>query len=128
MDLTKKGGAFDFDAPCMKPLNLLKKLFTEAPILKSFDWERDVIVETDSSDHVSAGVLSQYHDEGILHPVAFFSKKLTPTECNYEIYDKELLAIIRRFEEWRPELEGTPSPIRVITDHKNLEYFMSTKP
>ncbi|KKF94149.1 Retrotransposable element Tf2 155 kDa protein type 1 [Ceratocystis platani] len=48
-------------------------------------------------------------------------------ECNYEIYDKELLAIIRCFEEWRPELEGAPSPVKVITNHRNLEYFMSTK-
>ncbi|PHH49893.1 Retrotransposon-derived protein PEG10 [Ceratocystis fimbriata CBS 114723] len=48
-------------------------------------------------------------------------------ECNYEIYDKELLAIIRCFEEWRPKLEGAPSPVKVITNHQNLEYFMSTK-
>ena len=65
----------------------------------------------------------------MLRPVAFMSKKMSPAECNYEIYDKELLAIIRAFEEWRPELAGTPieDPIHVITDHKNLEYFMSTK-
>ena len=69
-----------------------------------------------------------YHpQEGDLHPVAFFSKKHSPAECNYEIYDKELMAIIRCFEEWRPELESTPHPIRVLSDHKNLEYFMSTK-
>ncbi|KAH0603285.1 uncharacterized protein H6S33_007607 [Morchella sextelata] len=50
-----------------------------------------------------------------------------PAECNYEIYDKELLAIIRFFEEWRPELEGATHPIAVISDYKNLKYFMSTK-
>jgi hypothetical protein len=76
---------------------------------------------------VSAGVLSQYDDDGILHPVAFFSKKCSPAECNYEIYDKELMAIVRAFEEWRPELEGALHPIQVLSDHKNLEYFMSTK-
>lgn len=59
--------------------------------------------------------------------MAFFLKKHSATECNYEIYDKELLAIVRCFEEWRPELEGTPSPVRVITDHRNLEYFTITK-
>jgi hypothetical protein len=72
-------------------------------------------------------VLSQYGDDRILRPVAFFSKKHSTTECNYEIYDKELLAIVRCFEEWRPELEGTASPIKVITDHRNLEYFTTTK-
>ena len=48
-------------------------------------------------------------------------------ECNYEIYNKKLLAIIKAFEEWRPELEDSKFPIQVITDHKNLEYFMSFK-
>ena len=125
--LTRKGVPFNWNPACKKAFVLLKKAFTEAPVLKPFDWTKDVILETDASDYVSAGVLSQYDDEGILHPVAFFSKKHSTTECNYEIYDKELLAIVRCFEEWRPELEGTPSPIKVISDHKNLEYFMTTK-
>jgi RNase H-like domain found in reverse transcriptase len=86
-----------------------------------------VTVETDSSDYVSAGVLSQPDDAGVLHPVSFFSKKLSPAECNYEIYDKALLAIFRSFEEWRPYLESVPQRIQVLTDHRNLEYFMSTK-
>lgn len=105
----------------------LKKAFVNAPILKPFNWIKDVVVKTNSSNYMSAGVMSQYDNEGVLHPVTFFSKKLSVTECNYEIYDKELLAIIHCFEEWRPKLKGTPSPIKVITDHRNLEYFMSTK-
>jgi hypothetical protein len=67
------------------------------------------------------------HDEGTIHPVAFFSKKYTPVECNYEIYDKELMAIIRAFEEWRPELEGALHPIQVLSDHKNVENLISMK-
>ena len=59
--------------------------------------------------------------------MAYFSNKLSPTEINYEIYDKELLAVVRALERWRPELEGTIDPISIITDHKNLEYFMTTK-
>jgi hypothetical protein len=98
-----------------------------APILRHFDYNGEVIVKTDSSDYISAGILSPYNDEGVLHPVAFFSKKHSPAECNYEIYDKELMAIVRAFEEWRPELEGTLHPIQVLSDHKNLEYFMTTK-
>lgn len=105
----------------------LKTAFTSAPVLMHFNPEKSIIVETDASDYVSAGVLSQKDDQGILHPVAFFSKKHSPAECNYEIYDKELLAIIRSFEEWRPDLEGAAFPIAVISDHKNLEYFMTTK-
>jgi hypothetical protein len=125
--LTKKGVPFVWDKSRQLAFQRLKDAFVDAPILRPFDWKKDVILETDASDYVSAGVLSQYDDDGILHPVAFFSKKHSSTECNYEIYDKELLAIVRCFEEWRPELEGTSSPVKVITDHKNLEYFTTTK-
>ena len=57
------------------------------------------------------------------------SHKMSPQECNYEIYNKELLAIIRAFEEWHPELARTPvgDPVKVLTNHKNLEHFMTTK-
>ncbi len=75
--------------------------------------KNEILVETDASNFV--------------RPVAFFPKNHSAAECNYEIYDKELLAIIRAFEEWRPELEGSAFPIQVLSDHKNLEYFMSTK-
>ena len=60
----------------------------------------------DASDWAAGGVLSQYDEAGVLHPVAFFSAKHTPTEWNYKIYDKEILAIVKAFEEWRPELQG----------------------
>ena len=98
----------------------------EAPILKHFDPSKQCHVETDSLDYVNAGLLSQ-EDNGILHPVAYFSKRMVPAECNYEIYDKELLAIIWCFKEWRPELESTAMPVKVLTDYKSLEYFMTTK-
>jgi len=108
-------------------LSGIKKSFHNSPHLKHFDPEKAIIVETDASDYVSARILSQYDNEGRLHPVAFFFKKHTAAECNYEIYDKELLAIIWTFEELRPELEGAAHPISVISNHKNLEYFMTTK-
>lgn len=64
-----------------------------------------------------------------LKPVAFFSKKMTSAEYNYQIYDKELLAIIRSFETWEPELISNQAdqPVKVLSDYKNLEYFISTK-
>ena len=101
--------------------------FTSVPILRHFDPDKECVVETDASDYVSAGILSQIEDDGILHPVAFFSKKHSPAECNYEIYDKELMAIIRSFEEWQPHLESAKGIIEILCDNKNLEYFMTTK-
>jgi hypothetical protein len=64
-----------------------------------------------------------------LHSVTFFSKNLASTECNYEIYDKKLLTIVRCFEQWRSELLFIESDvlIKVLTNHKNLKYFMFTK-
>jgi hypothetical protein len=127
INLTKKNAVFNWSIECQDAFELLKSTVASAPTLKPFDWTKEAIVETDASDFVSGGVLSQYDDEGILRPVAFFSKKHSAVECNYEIYDKELLAIIRCLEEWRPELEGSETLIRILSDHRNLEYFMSTK-
>ncbi|KAF4301954.1 hypothetical protein GTA08_BOTSDO10282 [Botryosphaeria dothidea] len=119
---------FTWDNKKQAAFNQLQAAFTSAPILVHFDPEKEIWVETDASDFVSAGILSQMHD-GVLKPVAYFSKKMSSTECNYMIYDKELLAIIRSFETWEPELISTPidKPIKVLTDYKNLEYFMTTK-
>ena len=125
--LTKKECPFIWSEACQQAFQELKDKVTVAPVLKHYDRTKPAILETDSSDYVNGGVLSQEDNDGILHPVAFYSKNLLPAECNYEIYDKELLAIIRCLEHWRPELESTDIPIQIFTDHRSLEYFMTTK-
>jgi hypothetical protein len=105
----------------------LKATFTSAPILARFDLDWDVIVHMATSDYVSAGVLSQYDDNNVLHAMAYFSKKHSPVECNYEIHDNELMAIIRAFEEWCPKLQSVINAIHVLSNDKNLEYFTTTK-
>ena len=125
--LVRKDVLFKWTEECQKSFKLLKKRFTTALISAHFDSIKEIIVKTDVSDWVFTEILSQYSDNNILHPVTFFSKKHSVQEVNYEIYDKELLAIICAFEEWRPELEGSAFSLKVITDHQNLEYFMSTK-
>ena len=127
VNLTKKNVPFDWDTACRKAFRELKEAFVKAPILHHYDPKKETFVEVDASDYVSALLISQLDDNGILHPIAFMSKKFDPSECNYEIYDKELLAIVRCFETWRAELQGLDHPIRVLTDHRNLEYFMTTK-
>ena len=72
-------------------------------------------------------MLSHYGKDSILHPVAFFSTKNSPVECNYEIYDKELMAIVCAFEHWQAELQSVKNPIQVLSDNKNLEYFLTSK-
>jgi hypothetical protein len=83
-------------------------------------------VETDSSGYAIGGALSQYDDEGVLRPVAFFSRKNNPAESNYPIHDKELLAVVRCLEQWDAELRSVPS-FGIWTDHKNLEYFQKKR-
>ncbi|KAK1912987.1 hypothetical protein P3342_004923 [Pyrenophora teres f. teres] len=94
----------------------LKEIFVIEPVLATFDSERDTVLECDSSGYATGGVLSQYDEEG----------KNNAHECNYEIHDKELLAVVRCLEEWDAELRSVKS-FKVITDHKNLEYFMKPK-
>jgi len=101
---------------------------TTALILASPQDSEPFHIEADSSDFASGAVLSQQlPGEDKWHPVAFYSKSLSPVEQNYEIHDKEMLAIIRVLEEWRHFLEGARHPVEIWTDHKNLEYFMMAK-
>ena len=118
---------FKWTNACQKVFELLKQHFTTALILAHFNYKGECIVETDASDDVSAGVLSQYSDDRKLHPVAFFSQKHSPRDINYKIYDKKLLAIIKAFEEWQSMLERVGLLIKILTDHRNLQYFMTTK-
>ena len=102
-------------------------MITKALILIHYKQGIKTIVKKDSSNYVSSRVFSQLGDNGLPYPIAFFSKNLNSAECNYEIYDKKLLAIIRYFEQWRWKLEVTGVSVKVITEHKSLEYFMTIK-
>ena len=112
---------------CERAFTTLKITFITASILRHFDLSLLIFVKCDASDFVSSGILSQKNEGGILQPVTFMFKKHSPQECNYEIYDKELLAIIWSFECWTSELMRANHQITVLTDHKNLKYFMETK-
>ena len=125
--LTRKEVPFAWTEDCTKAFQDLKQAMTKAPVLRHFDPSHQAILETDTSDLVTGGILSQYDHEGVLHPVAFYNKSMIPAECNYHIYDKELLAIIRCFEHWCPELKHTDLPIQVFTDHQALKTFREDK-
>ena len=125
--LTRKDQPFSFDDACQCAFKELKKRLSSAPVLAHFDSDRPTMMETDASDGVIAGVLSQKQCDGEWHPVAYYSKTMIDAELNYPIHDKELLAIVSSFQHWRVHLEGTPEAIQVVSDHKALEYFMTTK-
>ncbi|KAJ3001260.1 hypothetical protein NUW54_g6545 [Trametes sanguinea] len=105
--LTKKDQPWVWGEEQEHVFNSLKKAFTSAPILRIPDDVNPFRLKTDSSDFATGAVLSQLDPTNKLwHPVAFYSKSLNVYERNYNIYDKEMLAIIRALEEYRHHLEG----------------------
>ena len=105
----------------------MKERFTKEPVLVAPDLDKKMRIEVDVSDYATGGVLSMECKDGLWRPVAFLSKSLNEMERNYEIHDKEILAIIRELENWRYLLEGAHFKFEIWTDHKNLEYFMKVQ-
>ncbi len=127
-DLTSTRMRFSWSSQAQTAFESLKSRFSSAPILNTPDPSCQFIVEVDASEVGVGGVLSQRSpsDERI-HPCAFFSHRLTPPERNYDIGNRELLAVKLALEEWRHWLEGTEVPFIVWTDHKNLEYIRTAR-
>ncbi|KAH9244937.1 hypothetical protein BASA81_017611 [Batrachochytrium salamandrivorans] len=126
--LLKKDTPFSWGADQEKSISDLKKGISQTLVFwrilaipnRSF-WKRT------ASDFAISGVLSQFDDLDQIRPVAFYARQMNSAERNYEIYDKELLAIVDSFKHWRHFLQGGLHPVTVLCDHKSLEYFMSTK-
>ena len=125
--LTRKDTSFIFSDSCRSAFNKLKSIFTSYPLLRHFDPCLPCTLSTDASDFAISGVLQQPDPQKVLYPVAYFSRKLMPAEINYEVYDKELLAVVESFRDMRAWLHGSSDPIHVISDHQNLEYFMTSR-
>jgi len=91
------------------------------------DLDKEFRVEADASNYATEEVLSMKYSDELWRPVAFISKSLSNTERNYEIHDKEMLAVVRCLEAWRHFLEETVVKFEIWTDHKNLKYFMKVQ-
>jgi len=125
--LTRKDTPWNFDENCRKAFNTLKQAFTSVPILMHWVPDAQLVVETDASDYALAAILSIMTKDNEVHPVVFHSRTFSALELNYNVHDKELLVIFKAFKMWQHYLKESASPIDVITDHKNLEYFLTTK-
>ena len=123
-----------------KAFNHLRLAFIKAPILRHFDLESHIRIETDASGYAIGGVLSQLNldsdalpndsnksDFGQWYLIAYFSRKMIPAETRYETHDAKLLAIVKAFKTWRHYLEGCKYEVLVLTDYNNLCWFMDTK-
>src|ERR1019366_3984008 len=127
--LTQKAVPFQWEEPQFKAFETLKTLMCGRPVLRQPDYTRPFCLSTDASAYGVGAVLSQ---EGELnprtkkptqHPIAYYSATFSPTERNYDIFERELLAIMKALAHWQPHLAGTRDPVTVLTDHANLTYW-----
>ena len=122
-DLTRKNAPnrVKWTTPCEKAFKALKDRLCSSPILKSPDFDRKFILQTDASNRGVGAVLSQQDSDGVKHPVAFYSRKLLPREERYSVIEKECLAIKLATHAFRVYLLGRPFEIQ--TDHRSLEWL-----
>jgi hypothetical protein len=125
--LTRKDAQFSWNEESQKSFEKIKSVFLSDQVLVQPDSTKQFYLECDASDFAMGAVLSQMNQHGVLRPIGFYSRKFTAAEVNYEIHDKELLAIIEGLKNWRHYCIGTVLPVVVFTDHKNLQYFMSSR-
>ena len=110
-----------------KAFRKLKEKFIKEPVLAALDLDKKIRMEVNALDYVIGGVLSMECEDGWWRPVVFLSKSLNKTERNYEIYNKDMLVIIRGLENWKHLLKNAKFKFEIQIDHKNLEYFMETQ-
>ena len=91
------------------------------------DLDKEMRVEADASEYATRGVLSMKCEDKKWRLVAFISKLLNEAERNYEIHNRKMLAIVRCLDKWRHLLEGAQNKFEIWSNHKNLEYFMSSQ-
>ena len=123
-EMTRKENKWSWRKRQQKAFEELKKRFITEPVLVTPDLDKEMRVEADASDFVIEGVLSMKCKDEKWRPVAYISKLLNEAERNYEIHDKEMLAIIQCLEVWRYFLEGAKDWFEIWINQKNLEYFM----
>jgi len=123
----KKDVFFVWFQKCQIAFNILKKVFTFKIILCHYNSDHKIVIEINASNYVFKDILSQYNENEILHSITYFSKKHNSIECNYKIYNKELMIIVYAFKKWWLKLEDFIYSVEMIMNHKNLEYFMLIK-
>jgi hypothetical protein len=114
---------WDWTIECQTTFDMIKTRIASNEVLAMPMSDGQWKVECDASYYATGAISSQQQPNQTWRPVAFQSWTMSPAQWNYQIYDKELLAVINSITEWRPYLLGTSQPIEVFTDHKNLEFY-----
>ena len=121
--LTRKGVDWVWTSEHQQAFEDLKARVSREPILAHPELDQQFKLEVDASGFTVGAVLLQKKDDGKRHPVGYYSATLNEAERNYNIYDLELLAIVKTLKHWRPLLAGSPHKIEVFSDHMNLKYW-----
>ena len=121
--LTYKTQRWVWGSPKQKAFDALKMAVTSAPVLTFPSQSSHFHLECDASNFVTRVVLSQVQADGMHQPIAFMSKGFSDAEHNYQIHDKEMLAIMHTLDEWCHFLEGMTEKFEILMDHRNLTYF-----
>src|SRR5712675_2092182 len=130
LDLTKKATPWVWTEAQTTAFEMLKRLMCSKPVLTQPQYDKPFIVHTDASAYGVGAILLQEGDinpqkpsKPRLHPIAYYSATFTPTERNYDIYEQELLAVLKALQNWRPHLAWTLHPFTLVTDHANLTFW-----
>jgi hypothetical protein len=136
LELTRKDTVWHWNNDQQKAFDELKTRMCTSPVLTQPDFDKRFFLQTDASAYGVGAVLSQEGEltptlakrqKPTLHPISYYSATFTPTEHNYDIYERELLAIMKSLAHWRPYLGWTKHPFLILTDHANLQYWKSPK-
>jgi len=126
-DLTKKDLVWSWTDACQEAFEKLKEEFQKAPVLLMPDLTKLFVIESDASKFATRTVIRQKDMNGDYHPCGYISHSFDATQRNYEIYNRELMGIVRALETWQHYLQGSPFPMVILSDHKNLTYFRTTQ-
>ena len=137
LHLTKKMIRWHWEPPQIRAFEELKTRMCCSPVLIQPKFDKRFFLQADASAYGVGAILSQEGEhlthtlakrqKPVLHPIAYFSCTFTPTECNYDIYERELLAVMKALAHWRPYLGWTKEPFTILSDHANLQYWKSPK-
>jgi hypothetical protein len=125
--LTRKNVPFVWNEDCQKSFEMLKEIISKDIIMLHPSMIEPFLLFTDASDAAIGSVLVQKDNKGVNRPLEFYSRKLLDAELNYSVYDKELLAIVESFKNWRHFLIHSNHVVEVYSDHNNLRYFRSSQ-
>src|SRR5258708_20931507 len=121
--LTHKTQQWVWGSHEQEAFDALKKAVTSAPVLTFPSQSGRFCLECNASNFVTRAVLSQAQADGMHQPIAFMSKGFSDAECNYQIHNKQMLAIMHALDKWHHFLEGVTEKFKILTDHQNLAYF-----